>query len=67
MLTLIMSFCSVCGTKLEENSKFCPSCGTPVNSVPSGQSNASQVQIPQTTEAVFYKGHGTLIIKSTKK
>lgn len=66
-VTLIMSFCPSCGTKLEENSKFCPSCGTPVNSPPSGQSNASQIQIPQTKETVFYKGHGTLLIKRTKK
>ena len=65
MLTLIMSFCPSCGTKLEENSKFCPSCGTPVKSPPSGQNDASQ--ITQTKETVFYKGHGTLVIKRTKK
>lgn len=29
-----MAFCRECGKKLQENAKFCPDCGTPVNSVP---------------------------------
>ncbi len=27
-----MNFCPVCGMQLEDNSRFCPSCGTPVAS-----------------------------------
>lgn len=62
-----MPFCQSCGTKLEENSKFCPSCGTAVGSAAGGQSNVIQTQMSQNSETVFYKGQGTLIIKSTKK
>lgn len=62
-----MPFCPTCGTKIEENSKFCSSCGTAVGSVLSNQSNVAQVQTSQTTETVFYKGQGTLIIKNTKR
>lgn len=41
-----MSFCSKCGAELEENSKFCASCGTPVS---------SEVSTPAETEGVSPK------------
>ena len=41
-----MSFCLKCGAELEENSKFCASCGTPVS---------SEVSTPAETEGVSPK------------
>lgn len=41
-----MSFCSKCGAELEENSKFCASCGTSVS---------SEVSTPSETEGVSPK------------
>ena len=38
-----MSFCKECGTKLDENAKFCPNCGASVNSEIAEQASRKQV------------------------
>jgi len=38
-----ISFCKECGTKLEENAKFCPNCGNSVNSDDAEQASRKQV------------------------
>lgn len=45
-----MSFCKECGTKLDENSKFCPNCGASVNS-----DSAEQVSRKQVFEGTVHK------------
>ena len=32
--------CKKCGTDIQDNSKFCPSCGSPVNEVPEKEASA---------------------------
>lgn len=45
-----MSFCKECGTRLDENSKFCPNCGASINS-----DSAEQVSRKQVFEGTVHK------------
>ncbi len=49
-----MAFCSNCGNRIEEGTRFCTSCGTPVNTgsidvEPAAQERAPQERAPQET------------------
>ncbi|MBR6328843.1 MAG: zinc-ribbon domain-containing protein, partial [Lachnospiraceae bacterium] len=49
-----MAFCSNCGNRIEEGTRFCMSCGTPVNTgsidvEPAAQERAPQERAPQET------------------
>ncbi len=43
-----MPFCSKCGTQIDENSRFCPSCGAEVNNTTSSNANNASAKINST-------------------
>ena len=39
----MVSFCTECGAKVEQNFKFCPTCGSEINLSSSAQKNLDEV------------------------
>ena len=47
-----MKFCGKCGTKIEDNIKFCPGCGAPAEQ-PAQQAQPQQTPPPQQNQNGF--------------
>ena len=58
-----MVFCSNCGASVQEGTKFCPSCGKPMQL---GGSSAQVSQESEDVERAFFKGEGELVVKRTE-
>ena len=55
-----MAYCSNCGTKLEENAKFCLACGTPVEQTENTTNTTETASFATYTDPVPEKASGNL-------
>lgn len=62
-----MIYCSKCGTKLDDNARFCSNCGTPVVKVTSEEYSVSSDNLIQRVKELLHEGNVTRIIVKNEK
>lgn len=62
-----MIYCSKCGTKLDDNARFCSSCGTPVVKTTSEEYSVSSDNLIERVKELLHEGNVTRIIVKNEK
>jgi uncharacterized membrane protein YvbJ len=62
-----MSYCSKCGAKLIEYTKFCSSCGTKVTKVTTEEYSVSSDNLIERVKELLHEGNVTRIIVKNEK
>ena len=62
-----MIYCSKCGTKLDDNARFCSKCGNPVVKVTSEEYSVSSDNLIERVKELLHEGNVTRIIVKNEK
>jgi uncharacterized membrane protein YvbJ len=62
-----LSYCIKCGAKLEENAKFCSSCGAKVTKLTSEEYSVSSDNLIERVKELLHEGNVTRIIIKNEK
>lgn len=62
-----MIYCSKCGSKLDDNARFCSNCGTPVVKVTSEEYSVSSDNLIERVKELLHEGNVTRIIVKNEK
>jgi uncharacterized membrane protein YvbJ len=62
-----LSYCVKCGAKLDEEDKFCSSCGTPVEKVTSEEYSVASDNLIERVKELLHEGNVTRIIVKNEK
>ena len=62
-----MSYCTKCGSKLDEGARFCSSCGAPVAKVVKQEFSVSSDNLIKRVKELLHEGNVTRIIVKNEK
>jgi len=62
-----LSYCAKCGIKLEENDKFCPSCGAKVEKIVRDEYAVDSDNLIERVKELLHEGNVTRIIVKNEK
>jgi uncharacterized membrane protein YvbJ len=63
----MLIYCSKCGSKLDDNARFCSNCGTPVVKVTSEEYSVSSDNLIERVKELLHEGNVTRIIVKNEK
>ena len=63
----VLSYCVKCGRKLEEDAKFCSSCGTKVSKITSEEYSVDSDNLIERVKELLHEGNVTRIIVKNEK